>query len=349
MGCTGAKHSSLLSATDTGVMVCDHQNQYGPTGAGGAQLAKMDGNVLYLLGNKGLAVFDVSTPNKLDAAASKIAKIETGIIDWESQVAMAFNATTMYIAGGKGMAVYDVSDVRNPKMVGDAIDTGVLSRSDGAAILINGNRLYLAGSKGLLVYDVTNAQSPLKLGNVIDTGVIKTLAQCAMCLGTPPSEDQQPPLYICGGGGLAVFSLENPDVPQKKGDTIDTGALDINGGASMVLSGSRLFVAGGKGLGSLDVTDPMAPKKISVQDTGVLYHLGGAALLMKGQTMYLCGGKGLGVFELGTHTVDQKAKINTTVVSNSGATALLLDGDVLYVAGGKGLAAFTASQLVVPK
>lgn len=348
MGCKGSKHPAMLAACETGVMKRDHASDKGKSGAGGAALAKMDGNLLYVLGNKGLAIFDVAHPEKIDAAASKIAQVDTGCIDIESQCAMAFNGTHMYIAGGKGLAVFDVSDARNPQKVSDVIETGVLKFGDGAAMVINGNRLYVAGGKGLVVFDISKAQAPLKLGDVIDTGVITFHAQCALCLGTPPTADQQPPLYVCGGGGLVVFNLENPDVPQKQGDTIETGALKRDGGASMLLAGTRLFIAGGKGLGSLDVTNPMAPVKISADDTGVIDHVGGTALLVKDEAMYVCGGKGLGVYELVTHTAVQKAKVNTTVVSNTGGNALLLDGDVLYVAGGKGLASFKASQLVAP-
>lgn len=346
MGCSGAKHSSLLAASDTGVMKSAHASDKGKHGAGGGALAKMDGNLLYVLGNKGLAIFDVAQPEKIDAEAAKITQVDTGCLDLECQPAMAINGTTMYIAGGKGLAVFDISDLRNPKKVGENIDTSVLSYGNAGAMIQKDNRLYLAGGEGLVVFDVSNPQAPLKLGSAIDTGVIKFHAQAAVCLGTPLSEDQPPPLYVCGGGGLVVFSLENPDVPQKQGDVIDSGCLKHDGGASMVVSGSRLFIAGGKGLGSLDITDPMAPKPIAVVDTEVIYNVGGTSMLVNGQTMYVCGGYGVGVFELTTHTVERKAKVNTTVVSHTGGTAMLLDGPVLYVLGGKGLGSFKAAELV---
>ncbi len=67
-----------LAKVDTGVLVHSHssggENNH-KAGAGGAALAG-DGKILYVLGNKGLAVFDCSDPARL----IKIRQIDTGAI-----------------------------------------------------------------------------------------------------------------------------------------------------------------------------------------------------------------------------------------------------------------------------
>lgn len=352
MGCGASKSPALLCTCSTGVLVRDHVTDKGAkTGAGAAKLLKMDGNLLYVLGNKGLAVFDTEHPNKMDAAAAKITQIDTGCVDLESEADMLVNGSIMYIVGGKGLGICDISNAREPKMVGDVMTTGVLSFSDAATLLRYDNYMYIAGGKGLAVYDISNPQSPLKLGDGQDTGVIAMCAQSCMLLGTPPSEEKPPPLYVCGGKGLQVYSLEDPKVPAKVGEKIDTGALCHDGGASMAIKGDRLFVCGGKGLANLDLSNPMEPKIVACISTGCCSWQGGASIILKDDTLFVCGGNGLGTFSILNHTVAPAMKsISTGVCSNSGAVSTLLDieKDIFYVVGGKGLTVYQASLLAAP-
>jgi hypothetical protein len=102
------------------------------SGAGGAVL-RGDGQTLYVLGNKGLAVFDCRDP----AAPQRLGVYDTGTVAYHSGAAMAFHTdgVTMYVAGGRGLSVFDVSgDRRFPRKVGSTLETGALSGNGGAAL-----------------------------------------------------------------------------------------------------------------------------------------------------------------------------------------------------------------------
>ena len=364
MGCASSAPLERLAKVDTGVVVYSHNDSdHGKRGAGGAAL-RGDGQTLYVLGNKGLAVFDCRNP----AAPARLAVIDTGTVGIHSGAALAFHndGVTMYIAGGKGLSVFDVSgDRRAPGKIGSTLETGALSSRGGAALAFDGDRrLYLAGGKGLVVYDVgpRNERAPQKVGaRLIDTGAIGTVSQCALCFSHPGTTPRA--LYVAGGKGLAVFDLANPDLPRKVGKTVDTGVLNYNGGAALALHPhvAQLFVAGGGGLAQLDISYPFAPSvRMKFAHTGCLSYEGGASLAVDGTTLLLAGGNGLGAYELPPHGGDikrvtrrgtnvgwkQNRTLDTGVFSPNGATALLVDGGVVYAAGGRGLGVFDAQQLL---
>jgi hypothetical protein len=356
-----------LAKVDTGVLVLSHSDDNGKQGAGGAAL-RGDGQTLYVLGNKGLAVFDCRNP----AAPARLAVIDTFTVGYHSGAAVAFHndGVTMYIADGKGLSVFDVSNRRAPNKVGSTLETGALSSNGGAALAFDGDRrLYVAGGKGLVVYDVgpPNERAPRKVlipprqVGLIDTGAIGMVSQCALCFSHPGTTPRA--LYVAGGKGLAVFDLANPDLPQKVGKTVNTGVLKYDGGAALALHPQKalIFVAGGSGLALLDISNPFAPfVSMKFENTGCLRHRGGASLAVDGTTLLLAGGNGLGAYELPPQGGDikrvtrrgtnvgwkQNRTLETGVFSPDGATALLMDGGVVYAAGGRGLAVFDAQQLL---
>ena len=372
MGCASSAPVERLAKVDTGVMVLSHsdttytQNADGTfmesntykSGAGGAVL-RGDGQTLYVLGNKGLAVFDCRNP----AAPQRLGVYDTGAVSGSSGAALAFHndGATMYVAGGRGLSVFDVSgDRRFPRKVGSTLETGALSGNGGAALAFDGDRrLYVAGGKGLVVYDVGDQRAPRKvlipprITGVIDTGAIASESQCALCFshaGTSPRA-----LYVAGGKGLAVFDLDNPDLPRKVGKTVNTGV----GGVALALHPQKalVFVAGGSGLALVDISDPFAPfVSMKFEHTGCLSS--NASLAVDGSTLLLAGGHGLGAFDLtggrfkrvtrrGTNPGwYENRTLDTGVVTSNAATALLMDGGVIYAAGGGGLAVIDAQQLL---
>ena len=356
MGCASSAPLERLAKVDTGVVVYSHNDSdHGKRGAGGAAL-RGDGQTLYVLGNKGLAVFDCRNP----AAPARLAVIDTGTVGIHSGAALAFHndGVTMYIAGGKGLSVFDVSgDRRAPGKIGSTLETGALSSHGGAALAFDGDRrLYLAGGKGLVVYDVgpRNERAPQKVGaRLIDTGAIGTVSQCALCFSHPGTTPRA--LYVAGGKGLAVFDLANPDLPRKVGKTM----TKCGGGVALALHPQKalVFVAGEGGLALVDISDPLAPfVSMKFEHTGC--QCDGASLAVDDTTLLLAGGYGLGAFDLtggrfkrvtrrGTNPGwYENRTLDTGVVTSNAATALLMDGGVIYAAGGGGLAVIDAQQLL---
>ena len=374
MGCASSAPvpPERLAKVDTGVMVLSHshttytqsvdgtfmQSNTYKSGAGGAVL-RGDGQTLYVLGNKGLAVFDCRNP----AAPQRLGVYDTGAVSGASGAALAFHndGVTMYIAGGKGLSVFDVSgDRRFPRKVGSTLETGALSGNGGAALAFDGDgRLYVAGGKGLVVYDVNDQRAPRKvlipprITGVIDTGAIASECQCALCFSHPGTAPRA--LYVAGGKGLAVFDLANPDLPRKVGKTM----TKCGGGVALALHPQKalVFVAGEGGLALVDISDPLAPfVSMKFEHTGC--QCDGASLAVDDTTLLLAGGYGLGAFDLtggrfkrvtrrGTNPGwYENRTLDTGVVTSNAATALLMDGGVIYAAGGGGLAVIDAQQLL---
>lgn len=140
----GQSHPSRVARVDTGCLVNAHSSDHGKHGPGGAALG-MVGTTLYLVGNKGMAVYDTQHIEHARAGEGgdngKIPRIgniiDTGAIAQDSGCALAFYEWTdaaagtttqlLYLAGGKGLAVFDVSLASAPKQLTTApIQTDVL-------------------------------------------------------------------------------------------------------------------------------------------------------------------------------------------------------------------------------
>lgn len=271
------------------------------------------GNTLYVVGNKGLSIFDVSDP---PAPKLVVEAFETEAISHEGEAALAVRKNLLYVAGGKGLRVLDISNPTSPKLVGKVIDTDALSFDGGAAILIG---------------DDNEGDGPTP--------------GCMPCAGAKASTSI---MYIVGGKGLAVLDISVPDAPRKVGETIATGALaDSSAGAALSLLGSNLYVAGGKGLAVMDISNPLQPQRIGeVMTTEAISWASGAALAFVGcedatrtGTMLVAGGKGLRVMSLADP--QQPAKmgdvIDTGALSDEGGAHIVINGAQAYVLGGKGL------------
>jgi len=259
-----------------------------------------DGDLLYLAGNKGLAIFDITNPR----AATRIANIDTGAIGMHSGGALVLNDDLLYVAGGKGLTVWDVKDRRKPLKTG-TIDAGVLGLFGSVAAVKNGCILYLAGDKGLAAFSLDDPQKPSRIGDAIDTGALGFQGGAALCL-----DDEKTIMYVAGGKGLSVLDLQDPARPTRIGDVIDTGALALQGGAALSILpsidgdvASKLYVGGGKGLAVFDISDKRSPVTVgSVYDTGCFSLSGSGAMALdrvEGTNVLMCaGGKGFGVFHV---------------------------------------------------
>mmetsp|Transcript_10861 Transcript_10861/g.22430 ORF Transcript_10861/g.22430 Transcript_10861/m.22430 type:complete len:394 (-) Transcript_10861:95-1276(-) len=372
---TGQSHPSRVCCVDTGCLVSSHSSDKGKFGPGGAALALKDG-ILVLAGNKGMAVYD--TKHIVNRAASgdntggdngtlpRIGEIiDTSAIAIHGGCDICFYEDKwMYVAGGKGLAVFDVSNgCAAPKKVGETIDTGALTHNSGAALCICDGYMYVAGGNGLAVFSLkSSAEKPVKLGEVIDTGALSHNGGASIMVVEQGGRNL---LYVLGGKGLAVMdigaSVENPP---RVGEVLNTGCVSSCGCPALCKSGSGelMFMAGGKALGILNVTDPRAPAMVGQPiNTGVMAHSGGSAMVVdtsdqlygKMHTLLLAGGKGLGVFTLPNakdflegKALDRKGKIETGALSHDSDSAILLDEStrMLYTAGGNGLAVFDLTK-----
>jgi hypothetical protein len=329
-----------------------HSSDNGKHGVGAAFLLRNQAalergqNILYVFGNKGIAVFDTSDPTN----PRRIFMIATGAIAGDSGGAAAIHGAFMYVVGGKGLRVFDVAeDAWNPKPLGKkAIDLGALSRGGGAALKIVGNHMYVAGGKGLVVLSLADPAAPAKIGDKIDTKALSLGGGASLCVVGNI-------LRVVGGHGFTTFSLANPAVPVQVQKCTDSGCITLGGCNDWAEApDGSWIVAGGKGVTFWD-TGPIADSSKTqlerignVHTTGVLNLNGGVAMVVSDGLLYLAGGKGLGVFRLagaprgGENLVDSRQQtINTTVISGDNDTAMLLEGQTLWVLGGKGLAALS--------
>jgi len=355
----GSSHPACLAKVDTGALSHD----------GGAS-AVMNGDLMYVAGGYGLAVFDLSDP----AQPKRVGDVQsTGAIRSDKykgqhvEIArlaaeLVLVGNTLYVAGNKGLSIFDVSDPPAPKLVVEAFDTEAIADGSEAALAVRKNFLYVAGGKGFRVLDISSPTSPKPVGKVIDTNTLSFDGGAAMLIGGDNEGDGPTPgcmpcagstastsiMYIAGGKGLSVFDVSVPDAPRKVGETLDIGAsADSGAGAALSILGSNLYVAGGKGLAVMDISNPLQPHRLGeVITTDAISWASGAALAFVGcedvtrtGTMLVAGGKGLRVMSLADPQKPEKIgeAINTGALSDEGGAQLVINGDYAYAIGGKGL------------
>jgi len=356
MGCgasagTGAAGAGLVIKTlDTGVLA---QNSGNVSMFGGAAMLcdnKATPKVMYLAGNKGMVVMDMTDP----ADPKKGDVIKTGTITDDSGCAFIQIASTLLLAGGYGLKPIDVSQPTNPKPDDKCIDTGALGWKGGAAMVLKDSTLYVAGGNGLSTFNVTDPKAPTKVGKTMDTEALLSDGGVALCMHGSY-------LYAVGGKGLATIDISDPQNPKKVGSTLDTGVIPENvtaeesppysSGAALAVNGTCLYVLGGRGLQVLDISKPDTPAlEGSRIDTGSTTHTSGAALAVLGSKLLTAGGAGLSVFDISDAKAPKKIQtINTGVMSDSGPAGLLVQGlnvgGHTYLAGGSGLAVLDNSKI----
>jgi hypothetical protein len=202
----------------------------------------------------------------------------------------------------------------------------------------------------------SDPQRPQRVGDVIDTGATFWTSCVAMKF---IERDDARLLYVHGGNGLAVLDIcADPTKPTRIGEVLATG-ICTDCCTTIADSGSRevLFVAGWKGLGVLNISDPRAPKFVQKVETGVIIWGGGCAMVVdtsdqlygSTHTLMVAGSQGLGVFKvppaqdmLAGAKPECMGSLETGALSEMCETAILLDQAtrMLYCAGGNGVAVF---------
>mmetsp|Transcript_118717 Transcript_118717/g.296012 ORF Transcript_118717/g.296012 Transcript_118717/m.296012 type:complete len:362 (-) Transcript_118717:82-1167(-) len=340
----GSAHASCIARVDTGAL--SHE--------GGAGVA-LNGDLMYIAGGHGLAVFDLSDPalpkrlgSVIDTGVIRANKTHTQHHHESARLAaeLVLVDNELFVAGNKGLAVFDVSDAAAPKPVA-TLDTGALSHEGDSALAVCGKLLYVAGGKGLAVIDISDPTSLKPACDVIDTKALSYDGGAAIALASE-ADCAVPVMYVAGGKGLAVFDISTPEAPKKIGDTIDTGALSSSqAGATIGLLGNVMHVVGGKGVSVFDISNPLEPQRLGgVIDTGAIGWAGDVALAYVGcedverrDTMLIAGGKGLRVFSIADPQKPEAIGevIDTGALASDGGAQLVAHGPYVYVIGGKGL------------
>merc|ERR1712150_330594 len=133
--------------------------------------------VMYVAGGKGLAIFDISTPE----APKKIGEtIDTGALSHsEAGATIGLLGSVMYVVGGYGVSVFDISNPLEPQRIGGVIETGAIGYAGDVALAFVGcddveqrDTMVIAGGKGLRVFSIANPQQPEAIGEVIETGAL---------------------------------------------------------------------------------------------------------------------------------------------------------------------------------
>lgn len=356
MGSGESHPARVVLNGNTGALAQNLNPTFGP---GGAALALFE-EKLFVAGNKGLTVFQTSsiTSGEMQRVCFISTKATDGFFTGFCTCALVVHVGLLYVVGGGGIAVVSLGGATPTLLTADGpIQTGVLANGSGVAACLVGDFLYVAGQGGLAVMDVkSDPERPQRVGDVIDTGVITKTACVAMKL---IERGDARLLYAHSGRGLSVLDISaDPSKPTRIGEVMTTG-ICTDGCTTIADSGSPevLFVAGCKGLGILDISDPSAPKFVQKVETGVIIFGGGCAMVVdtsdelygSTHTLMVAGSKGLGVFKvppaqdmLAGAKPESMGSIDTGALSEMCETAILLDQAtrMLYCAGGKGLAAF---------
>ena len=204
----------------------------GPTD-GGDEAAAIRGDVLFVVGGRGLATFDISDPTKLP---TKLGGCLTGVATRAGGAHCLAHASepVLYVVGGFGLATIDVSDPSNPEPL----------VVDGPAPL-----------QQPWMKDASTGQSQ-------KTTVLLTGA--ATIRGNEGMEIVGDDLYLSGGEGVACFDISNPRNPVRRFH-VKTGVETRSGGACIAHAEGVVYVIGGLGLAAIDVraTPPRLVAKTS--------------------------------------------------------------------------------------
>jgi hypothetical protein len=181
----------------------------------------------------GVKIIDVSNPNS---------PVEVGSIIPDRTDDIAYSNNYVYAAAWTtGFRVIDVSNRTSPVDVGgEAFD-----RAHGIAV--SGSYVYVAGgNSGLKIFNVSNPSSVVEVGTCIDAVY---------------TED----VYLCGNYAFVktitlfeIIDITDPSSPQVVG-TYDRP----EGIGAMFISGNYAYITDSdKGLGVLDIINPLAPSEI---------------------------------------------------------------------------------------
>jgi len=262
----------------------------------------VSGNYAYVGEGRNLLVMNVTSPS----SPSKVGRVQLpGTVS-----GVALFGQYAYVADGEGgMQVVDITTPSAPVIRGFYPTTGLAT-----SVAILGGRAYVGDSAGLNILDLGNPTSPV----LISSTTCDAPQDLAMRTSTNGVF-----AFIGTFGQIRVLDVSNPNSP------VFRGAISV-GGASMAISGNRLFAAAWSNLHMIDISNPDAlvdlatasgitiASEVSVAN-GLLYAV--SVVSYEGFRVYSVSGNSL------------SAVGNVTGVSASG-NHMIASGNVVYIAGG---------------
>jgi hypothetical protein len=176
----------------------------------------IDGNDLWTATSYGVTLYDrsVDPPSLVTSIAvpgiTRIVRVANGLA---------------YV--GSGSAIHVIAKSGASLRIASSTDTGGTVND----LVVLAATIYAATSNGLVQFDLFDPQKPIRNMNSFPTASPNVLS---LALAGPT-------LYAANGGGVDVFSVSIPTLPQKTA-TI----ASLPGSSSVRLSGSKLFVSDGR-------------------------------------------------------------------------------------------------------
>jgi hypothetical protein len=270
------------------------------------------------------------------------AGVDTSIITWQESdvepsysyaegVALSEDNNYAYVTDNIGLSVVDISDRSNPRVVNSLQTNG---QAKNIVLSQDGNYAFIADYRnGVLVIEITNQRHLEEVANIpLSSGLIRDIGL---------SESGDTVYAIKNTGEVLVIDVRNPATSF----VVKTIALN-EPAYNLDVSGNYLNIAhGGKGITTLEITDPLDP--VVVADTG-LYgleafspYVNGIKSKKNGQYLYTATNH-LSVFKMfdDDPTVITPVIVNTSWLPNlagspGGWNITLSDNEDLMIVSGR--------------
>ena len=241
------------------------------------------GNYLYLATGesaRGFKVADISNP----ANPRIIAERSPGGM-WSDDVFIEGNYAYLTTrVGSAGLVIYNISNPNNPTQVGKWSTSQEIH-----SIAVSGNYAYVgisaAGSNNFRVIDVSNKANPVQVGQATFTGSAARDYRNGANERIVVSGNY---VYVASGfTGLDIFDVSNPNQPVKISNFSIASGEYAN---DVAVSGSKAYLAAGKNLKIIDISNPASPQLLGVYSG--LYQIRSVAI--SGNTGFVVGTKAPG-------------------------------------------------------
>jgi len=211
-----------------------------------------------------------------------------------------------------------------------AADGGGNTGTEGsmARFSLNENYLYVADESSLSAFDISSPSNPVRLNNEYVGWQVETIF------------NYQDHLYLGSSTGMYIYSIENPEAPQKV-----SFLQHVQGCDPVVVKDNYAYVTirGGNACGQdlnlleiVDITDKTNPEVVNSYDMTNPYGLG-----IKDDWLFVCDGNaGLKIFGIedtpNLKYIDQFSNINTYDVIPLEDRLLMVGDNILYQYSYKG-------------
>ena len=281
----------------------------------------LSGTNVFVVGDPGLVVLDVSDPTDPDSV---------GALGLNHPFDIEIAGTTAYVFDEDGLHVVDVTDPTAPVVL-STLAYLPIGGLDVGALRIDGNRLYIVYTEGLRALDITDPENPVPRGK-INTGFVG--------FGIGAANDL---VYLTSWSKLDVFSFANPDIPTWIGG-YDFGRKAHHAGAVVADGTTTYFADTYHGLSVLNVSDPYA-----ITETG-LFPVPGyfQQVARNGDLVVTAGIPDIRLFDMSDPASPNPLATLPRETADGDVQDILLDGDYLYAVWDRVLRVYDISNPAAP-